>query len=178
MNNLSMNNYLKLTSRRSQRGSSLLWGLSILLVMSVISVAAARMGMTDTRIVGNEMHSMLAYQGAESQLNLVRPPLEMLAPSSSLAFIKLTMEQATKTFVVPQTNTAVLFHTDKLNTNVKVQHDGFLDQCPPLETSMSVEMNGDKYRCSLFVIDADSRFQSTGARSLHKMGIVHFMPSS
>ena len=56
MNNLSMNNYLKLTSRRSQRGSSLLWGLSILLVMSVISVAAARMGMTDTRIVGNEMH--------------------------------------------------------------------------------------------------------------------------
>lgn len=70
-----MNNYLKLTSRRSQRGSSLLWGLSILLVMSVISVAAARMGMTDTRIVGNEMHSMLAYQGAESQLNLVRPPL-------------------------------------------------------------------------------------------------------
>lgn len=175
---MSIKTYLKLTGRRSQQGSTLLWGLSILLVMSVIGVTAARMGVTDTRIVGNEMYSMIAYQGAESQLNLVRPPLEMLAPANSLAFIKLTMEQATKTFVVPHTNTEVLFHTDKLKTRLKVQHDGFLEQCPPLETSMSVEMNGDSYRCSLFILDADSHFQSTGARSLHKMGIVHFMPDS
>lgn len=175
---MNTKNHLKLTSRHSQQGSTLLWGMSILLVMSVIGVTAARMGLMDTRIVGNEMYSMMTYQGAESQLNLIRPPLDMLAPANSLAFIKFAMEQSAKTFVVPQSNTEVLFRTDNLNTGVKVTHDGFLDQCPPLETSMSVEMNGDKYRCALFIIDADSHFQSTGAHSLHKMGIVHFMPSS
>lgn len=172
-----MNNYLKTKKISVQRGSALLWGMTILLVMSVIGVTAARMGMTDTRIVGNETYSMLTYQGAESQLNLVRPPLDILAPSNSLALIKAAMEQATKQFAVPSANTNVLFHTNHLNTNVNIRHDGFLDQCPPLETSMSVEMDGDKFRCSMFVIEANSRFQSTDAHSLHKMGIVHFMPS-
>lgn len=172
-----MKTYLKLHRLRSQRGSALLWGMAILLVMSVIGVTAARMGVTDTRIVGNEMYSMMAYQSAESQLNLVRPPLDMLAPANSLAFIKFAMEQSTKEFVVPPSNSEVLFRTDNLKTSVKVQHDSFLDQCPPLETSMSVEMNGDKYRCALFTIDANSHFQGTGAHSLHEMGLVHFMPA-
>ncbi|MFI0399741.1 MAG: hypothetical protein ACH34X_11695 [Thiolinea sp.] len=170
--------HLKTASKYRQHGSTLLWGMSILLVMSVIGVTAARIGITDTRIVGNEMYSMVTYQGAESQLNLVRPPLEMLAPSNSLAFIKFAMEQQTKKFTVPQSNTEVLFQAVNLKNGLKVQHDSFLEQCPPLETSMSVEMDGDSYKCSLFVIDASSRFQGTGARSLHEMGVVHFMPSS
>lgn len=162
--------------RHAQRGSSLLWGMAILLVMSVIGVTAARIGITDTHIVGNEMHSMLTYQGAESQLNLVRPPLEMLAPTNSLAFIKSAMEQSKKEISITQANSAVLFQSDKVKTSVKVKHGGFLDQCPPLETSMSVEMNGANYSCSLFIVDAHSGLQGKGARSLHEMGIVHFMP--
>lgn len=174
---MTINKYINRSKAYSQRGSALLWGMAILLVMSVIGVTAARIGITDTRIVGNEAYSMVAYQGAESQLNLVRPPLDMLAPSNSLAFIKSTMEQETKKFVVPSSNTSVLFHSSNLQTGLQVQYNGFLDQCPPLETSMSVEMNGDKYRCSMFIIDANSRFQGTGAHSLHEMGIVHFMPA-
>lgn len=165
-------------TQHAQQGSTLLWGMAILLVMSVIGVTAARMGIMDTRIVGNEMYSMMAYQGAESQLNVVRPPLDMLAPSNSLAFIKLAMEQQTKHYKVPQSNTEVLFRSEHIASSIEVHHDSFLNQCPPLETSMSVEMDGDKYKCSLFIIDAGSRVPGTGAYSLHEMGIVHFMPSS
>jgi hypothetical protein len=170
--------HLKFVKKHSQQGSALLWGMAILLVMSVIGVSAARMGIMDTRIVGNEVYSMVAYQAAESQLNLVRPPLDMLAPSNSLAFIKEAMETPTKSFTVPKTNTTVLFRSNHTDSGVRVHHEGFLNQCPPLETSMSVEMNGDKYKCSMFVIDASSRTQGTGAYSSHEMGIVHFMPSS
>lgn len=176
---MMMHYHSLLNSRRSsQRGSSLMWGMAILLVISVISITAARMGVTDTRIVGNEMSSMLTYQGAESQLNLVRPPLDMLAPASSLAFVKATMDELNKQFVVPQDKTKVLFQSDNLSTRVHIQHDGFLDQCPPLETSMSLEMNGDKYSCSMFIVDADSRLLGTGAHRSHEMGMVHFMPAS
>lgn len=170
--------YLLRSNKHQQRGSTLMWGMSILLVMSVIGVTAARIGITDTRIVGNEMSSMLTYQAAESQLNLVRPPLEMLAPSNSLAFIKATMEQSSKQFIVAKDNKIALFQSDKVSASVKVQHVGFLDQCPPLETSMSLEMNGDKYSCSLFIVDANSRLQGTGSYSSHEMGIVHFMPAT
>lgn len=168
---------LSISSMQAQRGSSLLWGMAILLVMSVIGVTAARIGITDTHIVGNEMSGMLTYQGAESQLNLVRPPLDMLAPSDSLAFIKVAMDQASKQFVVPQDNTSVLFQSDNLSNSVRVQHGGFLDQCPPLDASMSIEMNSDKYSCSMFIVDASSLLQGTGSHSLHEMGVVHFMPA-
>ncbi|TXH70389.1 MAG: hypothetical protein E6Q83_05800 [Thiothrix sp.] len=170
--------FARIATRSKQTGSTLMWGMAILLVMSIIGVTAARMGIIDTKIVGNEMSSMLTYQGAESQLNLVRPPLDMLAPSNSLAFIKSAMESPAKAFVVPQTNTAVLFQSDKLTTSVQIRHGEFIDQCPPLETSMSLEMNGDKYSCSMFIVDANSRLQGTGARSAHEMGIVHFMPAA
>ena len=53
---------------QKQRGSVLLWGLVILLTMTVIGVAASRMAALDTRIAGNEMFYMLTYQGAESSL--------------------------------------------------------------------------------------------------------------
>ena len=54
-----------------QQGSVLLWGLVILITLTVVGVASARIGITDTRIASNQMFSMMTYQGAESALERV-----------------------------------------------------------------------------------------------------------
>ncbi|HPQ95371.1 MAG: hypothetical protein KDI44_02820 [Thiothrix sp.] len=51
-----------------QQGSILLWGLIILLTLTIIGVAAARMGITDTRITNNSLLRVMTYQGSESAL--------------------------------------------------------------------------------------------------------------
>ena len=166
--------------KQRQAGSALLWGMSILLVMSVIGVTAARMGMTDTRIVGNEMYSMMAYQGAESQLNMVRPPLDTLAPQNSLAFIKLAMDEANNKIIIDHATAPVLFGSEHLSSSVTVRYGERLSMCMPQEGyAMRVEMLQDAggYDCHEFIVDASSRLQGTGAHSIHEIGLMHYTPA-
>ena len=63
---------------KHEQGSALLWGLVILLVMTVIGVAASRMAGTDSRIAGNQMMYMLTFQGADSMLRKSASLFEVL----------------------------------------------------------------------------------------------------
>lgn len=46
----------------------MLWGVVILLTLTVIGIAASRMATVDSRIAGNQMMDMECFQGSESAL--------------------------------------------------------------------------------------------------------------
>ncbi|WP_020393828.1 pilus assembly PilX family protein [Thiolinea disciformis] len=158
-----------------QQGAALLWGMVLLLVLTVIGVAAARMGVTDTKIVGNEMSAMLTYQDAESLLNQMRPPLDQLAPEATLSYLKMTIEAEAhkKAFEANQTGAAT-------SGQIIVNYGERLTQCNPQEGyAMRIEMTPEAggYECNSFIITAKSHLVGSGNHSTHSMGVMHFSPA-
>ena len=49
-----------------QQGSVLLWGLVILLTLTVLGVSAVKMAGTDTRIAGNQLLYVQAWENSEA----------------------------------------------------------------------------------------------------------------
>jgi len=165
-----------------QQGSVLMWGMVILLTLTVIGVAAARMGLMDTHIVGNEMYAMMTYQSAESQLNRVRPPSERVAPDAALSLVNDAVNQNGTKRVGHTAEDAsdVLLASGGLKPHLMIEDDGeYLSTCPPQQgMAGSSEMGGvaGTYRCRLFRVTATSVLENTGASSQHEMGIVQYTP--
>lgn len=157
-----------------QQGSVLLWGLVILLTLTVIGVAATRMASLDTRIVGNELYYMLTFQGAESSLR---------RSVSNLQVIK-TATQGTYSEKLEARVVDVNF-TDKVSggtvDTAGESSMGEEESCPPirgvaLSSEMSPESGG--VACRVFVTDVDSQLRGTGASSDHAEGVLKLVPST
>ncbi|MEZ5479002.1 MAG: PilX N-terminal domain-containing pilus assembly protein [Thiolinea sp.] len=151
-----------------QQGSVLLWGLVILLVLTVVGVAAARMGVTDTRIAGNQLFATMAYQGAESALERV----------TSLFNIEQTVatphNEKSWDFEDAAANDGAVMSTGTISMGGSLMctgQEGF---------GMSVEMNPDAggVACRLFTIRSRANLAGTGARSIHAQGILKYAPAT
>lgn len=159
--------YSQRTLRR-QHGSVLLWGLVILITLTVVGVAAARVGVTDTRIASNQMFSMMTYQGAES-----------------------TLERVTQLFNISQAASAAdgvqswNFSDQVNNDSGTVNSTGIITMDSPMMCTaqngyaMSVEMNPDigGISCRLFLIDSQANLAGTGALSEHAQGVMKYVPA-
>ncbi len=154
------------TPFKNQQGSILFWGLVILLVMTVLGVAGARMAATDVKIAGNEIYQVLAYQGAES-----------------------TLERATDLFFQTEAAKALdnqyiseLFKDNALGGDVQSQARVVMSRkiaCSALDDlAMSIAMNSDEYHCRLFDIEVDSKVLGTGTKSTHALGVMRLIPAS
>lgn len=178
----------------TQQGSALLWGLVILLVMTVIGVAASRMAATDTRIAGNQMMYMLTFEGADS----------LLRRSASLWEVLLTASctnNATALAANPSGLRACATLTGADAGMIKARAlDGYSDTvasggsgvvgagssamgitggCPPLKgIAMSTEMTADTggATCRLFLTTVNTSMAGTGARSNLAEGVVKPVP--
>lgn len=172
-------NHCNQSTHGKQAGSVLLWGLVILLTLTVIGVAAVRMGVTDIRIAGNEMNMMVTYQAAESQLNLIRPPVDRMAPDGALSYVKLALDNNDDTLELDD-DSGLLLASNDISSRVRIRHDQRLTMCLPQEGyAMRIEMLQDAggYDCHRFEVDADSAMNGTGARSHHEMGLMHYTPA-
>lgn len=167
-----MNHYkykATVNSMNSQEGSVLLWGLVILLTLTVIGVSAARMGVTDIRIAGNQIFGAMTYQSAESALQRVRKE------DDRLYYIKKTDETVSDVESWDFTETV---NDGETNSAVTISMAGSI-QCPPVEGAAgSVEMVSDSYSCLLYTVDSRARLAGTGARSRHSMGVTKFAPAA
>lgn len=153
--------------QKAQQGSVLLWGLVILLTLTVIGVAAARMGVTDIRIAGNQMFSAMTYQSSESVLERV----------STLFHIKETDGQAD---MVESWDFADAVNDSVTNSTGTIRMAGSI-QCAPQEGfAMSAEMEGDVggISCLLYTMDANASLAGTGAQSDHAQGVMKYVPGS
>lgn len=157
-----------------QQGSVLLWGLVILLTMTVIGVAATRMASLDTRIVGNELYYMLTFQGAESSLR---------RSVSNLQIIKTAVQgddssdEAARVFEFEASDPVSGGTVDTEGKSTMGEEEG----CPPIRgvavsTEMSPEAGG--VACRVFVTDVDSQLRGTGASSDHAEGVLKLVPGN
>ena len=163
------------TQIRHERGSVLLWGLVILLVLTVIGVAATRMAATDTRIAGNQMMYMLTFQGADSMLRRSFSLYQVLQTASNGASPSTYKKLAVKVRTLDNYN----------DTTSKVSARGQMamsesESCPPLKgIAMSTEMSADAggVSCRIFTTEAQASLSGTGAKSEHSEGVLKPVPT-
>lgn len=166
---MSNNKYkAKAISQKVQQGSALLWGLVILLTLTVIAVAAARMGVTDIRIAANQIFSTMTYQSSESVLERV----------STLFHIKET--DGAEGMVKSWSFTDEVNGDGETNSTGTVRMAGSI-QCAPQEGfAMSAEMLADVggVACILYDMDSRASLAGTGARSNHSQGVMKYVPAT
>lgn len=158
-----------------EQGSVLLWGLVVLLVLTVIGIAASRMAAVDSRIAGNQMMFMLTYQGADS----------MLRQSISLFNVVKTATTGESPEEYDARRLKVMDLPDFSDPDSRVTATGEAsvgedESCPPLEgIAISTEMTPDAggVACRVFTAHAAAALPGTGARSRHSEGAIKLVPS-
>ncbi|TXH62940.1 MAG: hypothetical protein E6Q84_00365 [Thiothrix sp.] len=155
-----------------QQGTVLLWGLVGLLVLAGLGVAASRISMVDTRIVGNVMFDDFTYQGAESALRR----------SVNLYNIKQTAEQK----VADNTDKTFGPYHDGISAGEQITSSSAISMgagitCPPILSgvamSTSMTPKSGNIACRLFTVAADSQVSGTSAQSQHVAGILKYVPA-
>jgi len=163
------------TSKNQQQGAVLVWGMVILLTLTVIGIAATRMASVDSRIAGNQMTTMLTFQGADSMLRI----------STNLYQVLQTAQLGTTpTAGYSKHKVKALKLTDFEDTvsGVEVTGESGMseeDGCPPLKgIAMTTEMTPDAggIACRIFTTDADASLSGTGAKSEHSEGVLKPVP--
>ncbi|MDQ5767333.1 pilus assembly PilX family protein [Thiothrix subterranea] len=170
------------TSKNQQQGAVLVWGMVILLTLTVIGIAATRMATVDSRIAGNQMMYMLTFQGADSMLN----------KSRSLYEVMMTVQHG-----VAENGINRVRKMDDMNaTKAGTWNDGYTENtsgvavtaqssmgdesgCPPLKgIAMTTEMTPDAggIACRVFTTNADASLSGTGAQSTHSEGVLKPVP--
>lgn len=165
---------------KRQQGSVLLWGLVILLVMTVVGVAASRMSNTDNKIAGNQMMYMMAQQGADS----------MLRQSASLYSVQKTAQSSEAVPADAEAGVVRVRTLDGVDTYVDAANGttvegesrmGSTEGCPPLAgVAMTTEMNPDTggLACRTFSTEVNASVPGTGARNTSAEGVVKPVPPS
>lgn len=156
------------SSVRRQQGAVLLWGLVILITLTVVGITAARIGITDTRIAGNQMFGMMTYQGAESALERVTGLFQIEQTAASADGIQswdFSDEVNNGAGTLNSTGTITMGESMMCTAQ-----NGY---------AMTVEMNPDAggLSCRLFRVDSRANLSGTGARSEHAQGIMKYVPA-
>ncbi len=163
------------TQNHYEHGSVLLWGLVILLILTVIGVTATRMAATDTRIAGNQMMYMLTFQGADSMLRRSFNLYQVLQTASNGTVPETYNKLAVKVRVLDAYNDP----TSKVSANGQMAMSE-AESCPPLKgIAMSTEMTSDAggVSCRVFTTEAEASLSGTGAQSEHSEGILKPVPT-
>jgi type IV pilus assembly protein PilX len=156
-----MNNYKK------QKGAVLLIAMVFLIVITIIGVSAVSSSSIKTQVAGNNMLTMLVYQGAESTIarSVIDSDLKNLAEA-------MAVEPAT--FDVP----AVYLQDESIGSGVLTSKSGITfigggQACPPSRTDMATST---VFNCQFFNIDARSSLTSSNARDRHLEGTAIVQP--
>lgn len=161
-------------SRKKQHGAVLLWGMVILLTLTVIGIAATRMAAVDSRIAGNQMMYMLTFQGADSML---RKSIGLFNVMQTAGSGSAPGEYSKHKVKVLQLNN---FSDSSSGVNVTGESAmGEEEGCPPLKgIAMTTEMTPDAggIACRVFTTDARASLSGTGARSQHAEGVLKPVP--
>lgn len=163
------------TTRVQERGAVLLWGLVILLVLTVMGIAATRMASVDSRIAGNQMMYMLTFEGADSMLRKSISLYEVMQTAKN----GTTPSTAYDKYKVKALQLSTFAET---TSGVNVTGESAMGEeegCPPLKgIAMTTEMTPDAggISCRVFTTDARASLSGTGANSDHSEGVLKPVP--
>jgi Tfp pilus assembly protein PilX len=163
------------SNKHQQQGAVLVWGMVILLTLTVIGIAATRMATVDSRIAGNQMTYMLTFQGADS----------MLRVSTNLYQVLKTAQDGTtpaEGYQKQKVKSLQLTNFEDTVSGVEVTGESSMSEeegCPPLKgIAMTTEMTPDAggIACRIFTTDANASLSGTGAKSEHSEGVLKPVP--
>ena len=170
------------TSKNQQQGAVLVWGMVILLTLTLIGIAATRMATVDSRIAGNQMTYMLTFQGADSMLNKSRSLYEvMMTVQKGTAENGIHRVRKMNDMSAAEAGTWNDGYTDNTSGVAVTAQSSMGDEsgCPPLKgIAMTTEMTPDAggIACRVFTTDADASLSGTGAQSRHSEGVLKPVP--
>jgi Tfp pilus assembly protein PilX len=153
--------------QHQQQGSVLLWGLVILLTLTVLGVSAIKMASTDTRIAGNQLLYVQALENSEAVLH------KNTGTRSRVLNEVVRLENSNNRhldfkWLAPQTSDTSLNSGITAVADKSWGAEPTVVNCPPLEgVAMSTRMNGTNLTRGEFVANVRSELSGTGASSRH-----------
>lgn len=156
-----------MTNYKKQKGAVLLIAMVFLVVITIIGVNAVSSSSIKTQVAGNNMLTMLVYQGAES--TIARSVID-----SDLNNLSEAMAVEPATFPVP----AVYLPDESIGSDVLTSTSGVTfigggQECPPSRAGMATST---AFKCQFFTIDARSSLTSSNARDRHIEGTAIVQP--
>ena len=149
---------------KKQRGAVLLMAMIFLIVITIIGVSAVNSSSVKTQVAGNNISSMLVYNGAESALAKSANHVDQKNLMAALP------PYAPNTFPVP-----VTYLPDEnvgkgiLTSTAGVKFLGVGLPCPIGGAGMAIS---SVMTCKVWVLNAESRLQATNAKDNHLLGIA------
>lgn len=136
-----------------QQGAVLIVAVVFLLIITILGLSAIKMSGIDSQIAGNSMLSMLTFQGAESTLAKSGKEKYIIQASSGTVFNVPATD-------LPEERVGAGI----LKSKAAVALETTFQECP------SHMASSNKFKCSIYKIDANSQIKGSSAKSQHTMG--------
>ena len=148
----------------SQRGAVLAIGLLMLLVLTVIGVAAMKSSVLDERIAANSQFRMMAFQAAESAL------AEHARPEAIDTYVQTSAEEVANTSYTVNASAEV---GGEREVNVRVTIDQDRDV---VAKGASLNIGGQRMIMRVYRFTATARVADTRAEAIHHLALGRLEP--
>ena len=148
---------------KKQQGAVLLMAMIFLIVITIIGVSAVNSSSIQTQTAGNNISSMLVYNGAESALAKSANHVDQKNLTAALA--TPNVEKAVPAVYLPDESTG----NGTLKSTAGVTFLGVGLPCPIGGAGMAIS---SVMTCKVWVLNAESKLQGTNAKDRHLQGIA------
>lgn len=157
-------------NRSKQQGATLITALMMLLVMTIVGIAAVKMSSIDIIIAGNDQQRLMLMQETETELVNLSTPAKLIDPliGELVNGIKAIFDPETKTYRVPEPRnpTSIEIITD---LEKKYSCEGF--------SGKAVSMGPDVPPCRLYDFQVKTRKANSGAKEVRRRGAGKEVPN-
>jgi Tfp pilus assembly protein PilX len=159
--------------KQRKKGFVLLWSMVILLVLLIMGVGVTQLTGLDTRLAGNEMYRMLAFQSAESGLER----------TADLYYIDQASKAVNRSLMVNGLQDTIDIGAGAVQTiiNVNVELSERQVGCPYLSglaNSIEATSESNQVACQLYSSNSVASLpRQTGAVATHELGLIKLVPS-
>ncbi len=146
---------------KKQQGATLFTALSILTVLTIISLSAARMSIMDIRVASNDEQQMMMYQEAENALKRITKPVKLYE------WIEARRNNASAKGIADIVTTATKAKTNITDLNTEYACVG---------KGGAVSIGPSVPSCQLYDFHIDINKQGLGMRDIHHRGAGKEVP--
>ncbi len=159
------NNYI-IKNPKKQEGMVLIVALIMLLMITVLGVAAVNRSNVGTQVAGNSMSSMLVYQGAETGV-----------AKTFTGGKEQNIDLATLTFPAKHKVPDAELPEDKVAKGVTMKSRATVESVSDINCAIiSGLASSSKYRCRAFEADVSTNLLATSATARHLEGRTKIIP--
>ncbi len=155
-NNFRFNGQVK----KKQQGVTLITVLVFLVIMTIVSVSASKIAITDIRMSGNDQQQAQLYQSTATELRRLTTVLELYQP-----LVDKTFSASTGKYTLtdsPYGVTEVITDTSKGDLNKYYECGGF--------DNKAVTIGPGASPCYLYDFDVNAKLANSSAKERHRRG--------